>query len=68
MLSLKEKLLSQFILHAFMEELPSTARKWPFPKCLNSRLWRLSSALIIGVTATFSKIWLGKLKLRIFWI
>ncbi|CAB3981297.1 Tafazzin [Paramuricea clavata] len=42
-----------------MEELPSTALKWPFPKTLNSRLWRLSSAIIIGGTAAFSKIWLG---------
>ena len=45
-----------------MEELPSTALKWPFPKTLNGRLWRLSSAIIIGGTAAFSKIWLGKLK------
>ena len=45
-----------------MEELPSTALKWPFPKTLNGRFWRLSSAIIIGGTAAFSKIWLGKLK------
>jgi hypothetical protein len=47
-----------------MEELPSTALKWPFPKTLNSRLWRLSSAIIIGGTAAFSKIWLGKFKMK----
>jgi hypothetical protein len=43
-----------------MEELPSTSLKWPFPKALNGRLWRFSSAIIIAGTAAFSKIWLGK--------
>ena len=55
-----ERQLRNVALYTGMEELPSTALKWPFPKTLNGRFWRFSSAIIIGGTAAFSKIWLGE--------
>ncbi|XP_046841602.1 tafazzin-like isoform X2 [Xenia sp. Carnegie-2017] len=47
-----------------MDDIPSTALKWPFPKRLDGRLWRFSSAVIIAGTAIFTKIWLGWLNTK----